>query len=546
MNVQPKTPIGEVRFLQMPLDNSYTDTLRFTDMPAQYSFFESFPCIKIDGFTEIRTVNTDTIRVPVNSDELTKYNYMMFKNANYYDKWFFAFITGIEYVSPSMTLVTFEMDVIQTWQYEWLLRDSFVEREHTSTDIVGDAIIDEELETGDFVYSDADGEWTESLTDMSIVVASSFTFDEGSGTFEDAKGGVYSNIYSGLHYNVFSTDSEGILALNNFLNEATKQNKSEGIASIFMCPTFVTDTFEAGGTAVSNFSASLPLTLDGYTPRCYKMYTYPYSFWLVTNNEGLTATLKVEFFNNQKQLELGCWGSGSASPVITMVPLYYKNQNVNYQEKMNISNYPQCAYTIDTFKAWTAMHGEVYEIQQEQNLLTGITALANGILATLTGSISGMIGSGYGMASSINNARMAMARKNAIETKANQVRGVGSGSSNISMSIKGFNVYHYTVSREYAKIIDSYLWAYGYTVNEIKTPDIDSRPYWNYIKTGGCKLAGPLPFNDAAKIKNIFDNGITFWHVNNGTVQVGNYSFDNSPAVKGFREDVIGHGEEQE
>ena len=114
------------------------------------------------------------------------------------------------------------------------------------------------------------------------------------------------------------------------------------------------------------------------------------------------------------------------------------------------------------------------------------------------------------------------------------------------MSIKGFNVYNYTVSREYAKIIDDFLWAYGYTVNEIKTPNLDSRKYWNFIKTQGCKLGGFLPFNDAAKIKSIFDNGITFWHVDDGVVQVGNYSFDNSPSVKGFREDVIGHGEEQE
>mgnify|MGYP003186770832 FL=1 len=545
MNVQPKTPIGEIRFLQIPLDNSYTDTLRFTDMPAQYSYFESLSGITIDGFTEVRTVNTDTIRVPVNSDELSRYNYIMFKNANYNDKWWFAFITGLEYVSPSMTLVTFEIDVMQSWQFEWLLRDCFVEREHTTTDIVGDAIIDEELETGDFVYSDADGDWNPSLTEMSIVVAASFTFDAGSGSFEDAKGGMYSNIYSGLHYNVFDTDTEGILALNNFLNEATKQNKSEGIASIFMCPKFVTNTFNAGSVAVSNLTANLPLTLDGYTPRCYKMYTYPYSFWVVTNNEGLTATLKVEFFENQKQLRLGCWGSGSASPVITMVPLGYKNQDVNYQEKMNISNYPQCAYTIDTFKAWTAMHGEVYEIQQQQNLISTITAAANTLLSLTSGSVSGVLGGAYGVASSVNDARTALARKNAIETKADQVRGTGSGSANISLSIKGFNVYHYTVSKEYAKIIDDFLWAYGYAVNEIKTPNLDSRKYWNFIKTQGCKLGGYLPFNDAAKIKSIFDNGITFWHVNDGIVQVGNYSFDNSPSVKGFREDVVGNGEEQ-
>ena len=551
MEVQPKTPIGEVKFMQIPLDNSYTDTLRFENMPAQYLYFENFVGIKINGFTEVRTVNTDTIRVPVNSDTLAQYNYLMFKNANYSGKWFFAFVTNIEYVSPNMSLVTFEMDVLQTWQFDMLLRDCYVEREHTETDVVGDNIIDEGLEPGELMYKSfipqyySDKECT-SITAgpiyNAIVVASTFELTDG---FPAAEGKIYTGVYSGLHYSAFNAaDPSSIDALSSLLASATEENKAEGIVSIFMMPwCFVSEggNSDLDGEAKAVYRKfTFPQSIDDYTPRCYKLFTAPYSGLFITNNEGQDMTLRKEFFYNPGYGIFRLAADMSPASTIMMAPLdyggVYNTGEPNFIYKIELGNFPQCAYTIDTYKAWLA-----------QNLLPIMTGVAmNGVsgiaeVAASSGynfgsvhpaTVNSVVGYLSGLVQNVATAAV-------ISTRPPAAQGAGAGSTTIANGCKRFDIYHYSIHKQRAKVIDDFFWAYGYAIKQIKTPNIDSRKYWNYVKTNGCKLGGTLPFNDAAKIKRIFDNGITFWHVNDNTVQIGNYSFDNSPDVKGFRENIM-------
>lgn len=65
---------------------------------------------------------------------------------------------------------------------------------------------------------------------------------------------------------------------------------------------------------------------------------------------------------------------------------------------------------------------------------------------------------------------------------------------------------------EYLKIIDDYFTMYGYKVNSVKIPNITGRPNWNYVKTINANILGNIPQEDIQELKNIFDNGVTFWH----------------------------------
>lgn len=56
---------------------------------------------------------------------------------------------------------------------------------------------------------------------------------------------------------------------------------------------------------------------------------------------------------------------------------------------------------------------------------------------------------------------------------------------------------------------------YGYLTNERKVPNIDNRPYWNYVKTIGANIEADIPQGDLLAINNMFDNGITLWHNTN-------------------------------
>ncbi len=67
---------------------------------------------------------------------------------------------------------------------------------------------------------------------------------------------------------------------------------------------------------------------------------------------------------------------------------------------------------------------------------------------------------------------------------------------------------------------------YGYSCNKVKVPNISSRPSWNYVKTVGCNITGSVPTSTISKIKEIFDNGVTFWK---DTAAVCDYTQDNRP-----------------
>lgn len=57
------------------------------------------------------------------------YNYVMYQNSNYSDKWFYAFIVNMRYENDSTTYITIATDVWQTWQFDLTFKPSFVERE---------------------------------------------------------------------------------------------------------------------------------------------------------------------------------------------------------------------------------------------------------------------------------------------------------------------------------------------------------------------------------------------------------------------------------
>ena len=56
----------------------------------------------------------------------------MYKNNDYGNKWFYAFILNVEYLDARTTRVYFEIDPIQTICLMLTLNESFVGREHES------------------------------------------------------------------------------------------------------------------------------------------------------------------------------------------------------------------------------------------------------------------------------------------------------------------------------------------------------------------------------------------------------------------------------
>ncbi len=124
------TPQTNIRLLKSPLNMNNKHQLTFVDKYAQEAYFKSLPHIEIDECHYQRKDNI--IRFPAHIDDLLEYNYVMYQNENYSDKWFYAYIINMEYKADNLTLITIGTDVWQTWQFDLNFKQSFIEREHVA------------------------------------------------------------------------------------------------------------------------------------------------------------------------------------------------------------------------------------------------------------------------------------------------------------------------------------------------------------------------------------------------------------------------------
>ena len=74
-----------------------------------------------------------------------------------------------------------------------------------------------------------------------------------------------------------------------------------------------------------------------------------------------------------------------------------------------------------------------------------------------------------------------------------------------------------------------YFKRYGYPYNNYTSnPCIRTRKAFNYIKFANCNIHGAnIPQIHLVELKQIFENGITFWHLDR-TTDIKNYEQDNS------------------
>ena len=163
------------------------------------------------------------------------------------------------------------------------------------------------------------------------------------------------------------------------------------------------------------------------------------------------------------------------------------------------------------------------QTQLSMSLVGGIAqTAAGGATLYATGGMGG-VNQTVGGIQQIGNLLATIADKSTLPP---QARGGGGSIINMANQIKGFQFYYAHIRAEFARIIDSYFTAYGYATHRVKIPNRSIRPHWNYVKTINSSLTGSVPADDMARLRAIYDSGVTFWR--NGD-EIGNYSLDNSP-----------------
>ena len=139
------TPQGLLYLCKTPLKNDYKNQLTFNNLNAQQTYFNTTIQFSFSDYTYIKKDNT--ITVGKNIDEIIGCNYLFYRNVGFTTKYYYCFITNMEYINEDVTRLTIETDVFQTWMFQIVYNRCFVEREHVNNDSIGLHTIPENLET---------------------------------------------------------------------------------------------------------------------------------------------------------------------------------------------------------------------------------------------------------------------------------------------------------------------------------------------------------------------------------------------------------------
>lgn len=120
-------PNSDIKLIKVPLSIDNSNQLTFENVEAQYNYFNNLPSTELVNATYQRA--NSIIRFPAAYDDIIHYNYVMYRNESYSNKWFYAYIIGMEYVNDNLTNIQIDTDVFQTWQFDLIFKESFVERE---------------------------------------------------------------------------------------------------------------------------------------------------------------------------------------------------------------------------------------------------------------------------------------------------------------------------------------------------------------------------------------------------------------------------------
>lgn len=572
-------PNGQVRlFANVPLDNKYEDTIYFQNKSEQTAYFTTLtPVHYMGNATRFRD---GVIKVDADEDKIRHCNYMMFQNMNFNNKWFYAFITGTEYVNNNMTYVYYEIDEIQTWLYDGItLLQCMIDRQHSESDALFSNILPEDIGAPELIVDKSHIKNTNNgeigFTDnLSCVVFSSVSWDRDTNQFEATGLSCVNNVLGSvtpivqIDYivdgEVVSEQSPTWIIGSEVLEEVINQNKGDSIIGGVCMPTeFCNYARNSQGRSVYYEKSNFLSSLDGYTPKNNKLYNSPYNVIRLQSSDGQSVYLKPELVDSPTYIAFRCIPCINMNAEVVVYPLEYKGQQDDFEDAISYAKFPQFAYAIDGYKAWVASGGlATNELQRSQagrsasldkaqntaNMVLGATqglsetaiggamAYASGGALGLSQLASGVTNTGKSIIEGEFNRRRI--EQNLTFTNENldlqlaiaksfspSVKGQTSQGAVTTDLRAGFSVDRLTPKYQQVKAIDDYFTMYGYKQNKLAIPNLHARTRFTYIKTTNCKATGGAPTSDITAVENIFNKGIRFWV---DPTDIGNYDTPNS------------------
>ena len=455
-------------------------------------------------------------------------------------------------------------DIMQTYMFDYTLAPCYIEREHAAVDTVGANLLPEP--GFDFLYTwSGSGPSSLTFTNSYYVVLSSEEphFTSGTASNPDNIHADYGIPATGhflfglpnpcVMYVFEQTQYDVLAAVLRAFNEA---GIAESIADVYMVPAecmtgivlqpvpditgqsnmgFYMAT--SGTLSLTTFSVSDITTIDGYTPRNNKLFTYPYSMITVGNKKTGYNDYRPERFTGSSK-SFTVMYSGTPDTVVKVEPMTYNDVDLTGALYTDLS--VSIPWTFSQYLNYRAQHAATLElaktrategfIGQVMNTVGwGVTHLSDtmggGLLGYSTerwqqavenvGDMLGGFAESLGISQDRSRLRELEAESQVMERMPSKTM---DSATNWSSVVLGSRTVHYgyrTITADYARMMDEFFTMYGYAAERLATPNRRSRVCFNYLKCRDCNITGSIDSSVKEQIEHVYESGVTFWHNDN-------------------------------
>lgn len=536
-------------------------------------------------------------------------NYMrIYNGTGWGDHPYYAFVTDVVYVNETTIEVYFVIDTIMTYISTGIvsLHNCWIDRQTVWDDTVGANLMPENVDLGDYIFNECK-DLTPGLNNycilMAIFVTGKVSTDPGSTTTDpttggggttvvtsDVTGGFVEGMYSAATIRAFPMTKDALDHINRQLAAYVDDNQADNVY-LYMAPKYVVSTDPnhtidpngeqiTGSSSMTSTSITIPNlgagdseisnrgdNLNGYKPRNAKLFTYPYNFLSVSNNNGGTLNLRYEYFDSTPTFQIDICAQSPVSAVLRPKNYEGTGRTRDPNKSLALSGYPMCPWMTDGYSRWVAGNrgtiasGIISAVGTLVGAGAGFAAKGAQIgvdkasaMAGLADTTKEQVAAGYDVQQALLKQReTSLATKSDLGQSAGGLIGAlydgyrqsdyvngttTPGSIQYSSGLMSFYGGRMSIKAEYAKSIDDYFSLYGYKVNSyFGSPQMQNRYNFDYVKTSVCQLIfgdvtssrankQPPTASEVAEIKGLFNRGLRFSH--NSTGELGSLG-DNVP-----------------
>ena len=547
-------PISNLILYNCKLDRTMHKTIDFSSQSARDTYFSSnssiatIISIPYSGNAYFIRENK-TVKVPINADVLDAngVNYCRFNNPQSgTNNYFYCFIDNIEYAAPQTAILHLRTDVMLTNVCNYSASNCFVERQHIAKvdDVYYNQLTPESVDYGDIVEYSVE-RITPNLSartiaefdaNYCIVINMSDQLHGDTSTPDSFIGGTLNVSY---YYSIANT------GIDEFIEYLNQNGQIDAIISIYCIPVNMVDLTLTNVT-ISHFNVfsvnDLPYTqlpqynitignsmANGYTPRNSKLLCFPYDYLNITNFQGSSIDLKYELTPNQQRgFIFKNIISAANNPSLIAFPIFYNmygsdvyNEYIgNYEYSIEFNTFPEIAWTSNIYETYLALNKNSLQFQKMDIGIKSTTSLISALGSkSFTATANSMIDS------TMDYMRFDSSLRD-LQLQPDKIHGQSSGGTALLSGSAGIYARKKSIKPLFAEKIDKYFDMYGYNISNVQTPNWTNRSHYNFVKTSGIDIYGTIAKDDKQKIAEIFDSGVTFWHISNGAVY-GTYDTNN-------------------